>query len=226
MTAPQLTLDAQHRYWLSCPLGPRQLPGVTSMIRTFFPMAWEPAEFYKGRGTAIHSAIHLEAQGKLDYGRWAQDVRDSQPQDSADVILNKFGAYRRFVIETKFKPVHSEMAMHSARLNFAGTIDAVGVFGDDPTWVLVDYKSSCDLLALILQLGLYSLLYSEDTGARPTKVAGLILKDDGNYKLVWGTRNPVRDNAKFNLSDAENAGRNLVSLYSLKQKYQPTTAKE
>ncbi len=218
MYAPQLTISPEHEY----SIGPRKLSGVTKMIRTFFPMAWQPGEYYLERGKALHDAIHLEARGKMDsiFPKWEAAVIESQRKEDAEKVLNKFAAYKKFAWDLNFIPSISEQRMHSEKLGFAGTLDAVGTINADPTSILFDWKSSCELLPLMLQLGLYSLLYTENTGARLCKAAGLILNNDGSYKLVWGTRNPKRDNARFDLTIAESGGRNLVSLYALKERYQ------
>lgn len=110
---PKLTFEANgHRYlWAD-----RPVPSVTQILDSSFPfqgrgmVAQRAADF----GTAVHKAIELKFNGKLD---------ESSLDDSLIPYINQFENFTHQV--SNFQLISSETRLYSKAYGYAGTIDLV-----------------------------------------------------------------------------------------------------
>lgn len=188
-----------HRYYLKNGSGEREIPGVTSVIRSFVP-GWQAGWFYLDRGKAVHSAVKLALEDKLDWS-----TVDPRCEGRVRAILN-------FIDNTKLKAVAIEKPMASQLHQFAGTVDLVGVAEDDGSGLLIaDWKSSFEPSAAI-QLGLYSVLWAENHYSTRQITRGVIVEcgDKGEYRCNWLTKSELRN--------AGNIGLAMLTTFFWKQK--------
>jgi hypothetical protein len=177
MSAPTLRLDDAHRYWL----GDIQLPGVTKILGAVIPRTWDATEYEMGRGTALHSAVALLADGKRKaVDAWIEQVKASQRPDDVDKILGKLAAFEKFNKEVPGEPILAEIQMASAKYLYAGTADQLRKTSD--RLCLIDWKSSWSA-EVELQLGFYWRLLGEALKITPTDAAAVELCNDGRYKM-------------------------------------------
>lgn len=156
------------------------VPSVTGIIADTIPRNYSCADWYLERGSAMHKAIHLLIQDKLD---WATvDER----------ISRRILAYEKFRRDSGFKPFATERAMPCQRYRFAGTIDALypSAKGRKNEVVLCDFKSSLEK-QLEIQIGGYSVLLREN-GYECNTGFGLELKDNGTYRCRWFKASEMR----------------------------------
>lgn len=152
---PELRLDEDHHYWL----GERQIPGVTSildaagLISPFAKNIWAAK-----RGTVIHQACALLAQGRLD--RTSVDDR----------IQGYVESYEKFLDHTGWVARAVEMRLYDPDLMYAGTFDIS--FEED---FLIDLKSGAKAKWHAEQLAAYQHLYGENI-----RRGTLCLQDDGS----------------------------------------------
>ena len=150
----------------------RPVPSVTQIIRGIFGEFNNPnAEWYMQRGSAVHLAIHLEINNKLDWN--TVDPR----------ITGYINAFHKFLKETGYKTHISECQMFSKQLQFAGTADVV-LKDEKDKLILADFKSSIDPV-VDLQLGGYSLLWTQNYSNVIKKMCAIELNESGQYKLRW-----------------------------------------
>ena len=169
-----LTLDeATHTYRLNG----RVLPSVTQVVRTILvPGGYDPDDFYRERGTAVHLACRLHAQGRLDESTVDENVRPY------------LDAYKRFVRETGFRPMRCEASFANEAFGFAGTPDQEGDWAClEGPWAIIDLKSGNIPLWTGIQLAAYSVGHGHQSGAKRIAVR---LQPDGAYKL---REYPLRD---------------------------------
>lgn len=114
----ELTIDENHRYWLNG----ENIPGTNEVISSVFPYEGKTDEYYSLKGRAIHEAIRLEIEGKLDYKSLTPLVKDYLEQ--AMMAVEKLG-----ILTVRCK---TEVMLYSKKLNTAGTLDLDdGEFIDD-----------------------------------------------------------------------------------------------
>lgn len=110
----------------------RVVPGVTRVldqVQDFSMVAAEVLERKRQIGKALHEAI---------------DLGDELDPDTLDeLVVPYYGAWRKFMDETGFKPLCSEQRIYSNRYGYAGTLDTIGKLNHRST--LIDYKSAWDL---------------------------------------------------------------------------------
>ncbi len=172
---PQLLFDAEsHRYSIDG----RVLPSVTQVIGAIIPRNYSCASWYMDRGSAIHKAIHLMIQGKLDWS--SVDER----------ILGRIRAFELFIKDSGCVVKESELPLASSRYSFAGTLDLILEDKRREWEFLADIKSSLEC-QISIQLGAYQMLLEEHE--RETKTAlGLELREDGSYRCLWFTQSEMR----------------------------------
>lgn len=159
-------IEPEHVY----KLGDRTIPGVTDTIQANFGTRPWYSEWHAGKGKAVHLAIHYLVTNQLNW----------RTVDSK--IESKIKAFQKFLAETGFKVVDSELKLFSKRHQFAGMIDLI-LKDQNERLIIADIKSSIEPTA-ILQLAGYSLLYDENYSPRKANKAYVIeLKDSGDYKL-------------------------------------------
>jgi len=155
--------EVNHTYTLN----DRRLPSVTEVIRSNFGDPFNSKDWYMQRGKALHKAIELISKDKLDWN----SVHNS--------IKPRLVSFQKFLENTKSRILDSEIRMYSKRLRFAGTADAV-LEGIDGLY-LVDFKSSVTP-EVDIQLGGYSIMYTENDLVRPIKLMAVELGEN-NYKI-------------------------------------------
>lgn len=188
--------EAEHRYYLKNGSGEREIPGVTRIIASHVK-GWQAGEWYLARGKAVHAAVKLALEDKLDWS-----TVDPRCEGRVRAILN-------FIDNTKLRAVAIEKPMASQLHQFAGTVDFIGEDTDNGL-TACDWKSSFEPSATI-QLGLYSVLWAE-TNYRPVN-RGVIVEcgDKGEYRCNWLTKSELRN--------AGNLGLAMVSVYQWRAKH-------
>ena len=167
-----LTLDDDHIYRVDS----RTIPGVTSILQDNFGIRTYWSEWHANKGRAIHHAIHLHVQGKLDWST------------VDDRIKGRIEAFQLFMSDTSYEIVKSEMALFSKRYQFAGTLD---LWVHDPVFhrqgknIIIDIKPPSPEPIVELQLGAYSLILKENAGITINRAAAVCLQDTGRYTLKW-----------------------------------------
>lgn len=166
--------EAAHVYRLAG----RPVPSVTQVIDAVIPRTFNPPPFYLGRGSAIHKAIQLSVAGQLDMPAWLRDLETSDlTAAEIAVIVNKTEAAAKFLRETGYRVLHTEIRLASRIHRYAGTIDAIAE--SDKCSVIVDWKSSIEP-RVELQLGGYYELARLPPNACACAVE---LRDDGSYRM-------------------------------------------
>ena len=138
---PELRFDeAAHAYYL----GERRLPSVTQVLAQLEdwsmvdPVALEIARV---RGQHIHRMVELDVHGNLDEDSLAPEYHGYLRQ------------WRKFLAETRFKPLLAECQVFDERYGYAGTFDLAGTLG--PRFILVDVKSGLVPRTVPLQTAAY-----------------------------------------------------------------------
>ena len=124
----------------------RRLPSVTEIIRSNFGDPFNSKDWYMQRGKALHKAIELLCQNKLDWSSVHPEV------------LPRLKSFENFIKSTGFKVLENEVRRYSREFQFAGTVDAIIQVDEDDGLYLVDFKSSITP-EVDIQLGGYSLLF-------------------------------------------------------------------
>jgi len=143
----------------------RELPSVTGILKaegfinTRFYDEWSRA-----RGEYVHTMTHLYDQGELD-----EDTLDPQ-------LVPYLEAWKKFLKESSFQVIDSEIPLYHPQLLYAGTPDKVGLLNDQLT--ILDNKSGTLESWVSLQLAGYEILKGS-----PHKRVAVRLKPDGTYNL-------------------------------------------
>ena len=167
----KLTLDPEHHIYT---FDKRTVPGVTSILQDNFGVKPYWSEWHAQKGRMVHQAIALLVKGDLDW------------KTVDDRIKGRIEAFERFIRETGYKVLESEVSLFSARHQFAGTLDLVlsdnGILDKD---ILVDIKPPSAEPIVDLQLAAYSLLLDEERVYQVKRAACVCLKDNGFYTMNW-----------------------------------------
>lgn len=92
--------------------------------------------------------------------KWIKKEPYEIPED--DRVRNGFDAFLKFQKEHKVKWLESERICYSAKNNYAGILDAIGIFGKKLT--LIDIKSSSGIWPeMALQVAGYQIAWEEET---------------------------------------------------------------
>jgi len=172
MTENKLTLDQEkHIYRYEN----RKVSNVTSILQDNFGIQPYWTDFHREKGRAIHHAIHLYVKNELDWATVDNRIR------------GRLKAFQRFMSETGYQIIKSEMPLFSKRYQFAGTLDLWVQELDtlqSPN-IIIDIKPPSPEPIVNLQLAAYSLVLQEHTGLKINKAAAVCLKDNGHYSLKW-----------------------------------------
>jgi len=165
----ELTLDQEtHTYKVNN----RILPGVTSVLQAVDGVKPYWNEWHANKGRAIHHAIHLHVQNKLDWST------------VDDRIKGRVEAFQLFMSEAGYTVIESEMKLYSKRYQFAGTLDLWVT--DGKYNIIIDIKPPSPEPIVELQLAAYSLMLLENQKNIVIKrAAAVCLKDNGRYTLKW-----------------------------------------
>ena len=109
-------------------LNNRILPSVNQIIKAIFGSKFWYDPWYAERGKAIHLAVHYLANNKLN--------RDSLDYD----IIPRIQAFEKFIAETGFEIIDSEVLLFSRLYRFAGQPDLI--LKDNNDLIIVHVKSS------------------------------------------------------------------------------------
>lgn len=166
----QLTLEPEaHVYTVENSV----VPGVTSILQDNFGVKPYWSEWHAQKGRSIHQAIHLLVLDQLDWS--SVDPR----------IKGRIEAFQKFILETGYRVVCTELSLFSELWRFAGTLDLIVEDGAKDK-ILIDIKPPSAEPIVDLQLALYALLYDEN--GMPPKIkraACVCLKDNGYYSMKW-----------------------------------------
>jgi len=142
-----------------------KIPNVTGIISSVIPRDFNATEWQMNRGTAVHRAMALFMQGRLN-------------EKSVDErIRGKVEAGKRAVKELSLNPPYIiEQELYHPLYNYAGKPDVLA------HRTLVDWKSSSDKITEI-QMGGYYLLF-DSNGYKVKKLLEIVLSDNGKYKVT------------------------------------------
>lgn len=142
---------------------------------------WKAADSAKSTGSTVHSLI--------------ESYRVSQALAEPSVPEFKLfaDAFYQWIKDYKVRVVENEKTVFSHRFGYAGTLDMLCTFGDDPGLVLVDFKTSKGIYPQVfLQLSAYKQGLSEQ-GIEVNRMVAVVLKKDdqgnptGKYVAEEGT---------------------------------------
>lgn len=147
------------------------VPSVTTVISGVIGNGYEGipnADYYMGRGRAVHACAAMIAQ-RIEF-------------DHAPEITGYVAAIRKFFADFRPDVVHVEKAVGSAIYRYAGTLDLAARIGRHN--VIIDWKASLDEKRCFFQLGGYSQALMESGGGAFNHGMGVWLRDDGTYKAT------------------------------------------
>jgi len=166
----KLHLDPEHHVYT---VDGRVVPGVTSILQDNFGVKPYWSEWHANKGTQVHRAIALLVKDKLDW-----DTVDNR-------IFGRIKAFQRFIRETGYRVIKSEVSLFSELNQFAGTLDLV-VSDGAADYILIDIKPPSAEPIVNLQLAGYSLLLNEAaTTPKIKRAACACLKDNSYYTMHW-----------------------------------------
>jgi len=177
MTDPHLTFDSEpHEYRIDGVL----IPNVTGVIEeagfsNFDFMDEETRAFALKRGEAVHLVTQL-------YDEHTLNVDKLDPQ--LGPFLEAWIAFRQ---DKQFKPTHIEHRVYHPLYLYAGTLDRMGMMGEQRA--LLDIKTNKAEWWTALQTAAYEACVGRTSGIPRYSVA---LKENGRYKLT-----PYRDPSDF-----------------------------
>lgn len=140
-------------------------PSVTEILKSegFIDTQWFD-DYSRTRGSYIHLAIHLYDTGDLD-------------EENLDPVIAPYlEAWKKFLAESKFEDIDSEVRLYSETYRLTGMPDKVGLLNGKPT--ILDNKSGAIAPWTALQLAFYELL-----SGSPHKRVAVQLKNNGTYSL-------------------------------------------
>lgn len=111
-------------------------------------------------GSQAHALIEYMTPGnKIDAETW---------KGVPEPVKNSLRAWVRWLQATKYKPIQAEMVVYSLKYGYAGTLDSVGLFGQE--WGMADWKTGKGLFPSALgfmQLAAYHRAFHETYPAHP-----------------------------------------------------------
>ena len=174
-----LTVNEQHEYsWNG-----RRVPSVTQLIRLLAPRDFEVDEYYKKRGTIIHTICQWEDTGELE------------PSSVDPTLIGFLGAWRKFKTDTGFEIIGIEKSLYHRSYDYAGRIDRYGKLNKTP--VIVDLKTGQPHPSDLLQAPAYMFLLKANK-IKCEKAFDLYLKGNGNYRLEE-VKEPTKKFMEFQL---------------------------
>jgi len=143
------------------------VPSVTQVIKEILGVGWESDEWYLQRGRAIHACADMIFKGK----EFKADER----------IAGEVAALRKFKKEINPEVFGSEIKVGSHLYFYAGMLDLFCKIGRDLAFL--DWKKSFEINRVGCQLGGYSQAYKETYGKEVNRGHGVLLNDNGTYKM-------------------------------------------
>ena len=185
--------------------GNRVVPNVTSILQSNFGVKPYWNEKSRQKGLAIHKCIHMHEKKEIN-----SETIDWLTVDER--IRGRLQGYIRFIRETGYTVIRSEMQLFSKRYQFAGTLD---LWVRDPKLerngnIIVDIKPPSPEPIVELQLAAYAMILQENTGTNIKRATAVCLKDNGRYSLKW----------VHNLKHAQTVFKACLSVSNWKNEYQ------
>lgn len=140
---------------------------------------------HKNRGVAVHLAVRLALEGKLDW--MTVDTR----------IEGRIKAILKFLSDSKFTPIAIECRLASEIHQYAGCIDCVAEHECELT--IIDWKSTFEPSAEV-QLGLYENLWCINDSRSIRRGVIVECRDDGSYKCHWMTGRELKSAGQVGLA--------------------------
>lgn len=179
LLSPELHFDeAAHRYTV----GGKPVPSVTTILAG---LGLVDSRFFNEtaakRGSAVHRAIELDAEGDLD------------ESSLSSVVGARLEGWRKFTRDMEYAPlrdrfgfrgVFSEVLMYSRRFRVAGMADGVGTMRGVAGLVLPDAKTGVPSPATAFQTAGYATIFHEITGETIARRFAVHLDEAGGYALV------------------------------------------
>lgn len=126
------------------------------------------------RGTLAHKYVdtYINSWIKNEKRPVIEDILGTEPNYKQWSALRSFVKWSK---ENDFTPIASELMVWSKRHNLAGTLDCIGLLGDD--LAVLDWKTSQVIIkSYYLQVSAYSGMFKTLTGLRPKR--NMIVKLD------------------------------------------------
>ena len=184
--------EASHTYTTEVEGAEMVVPSVSTILSDILELDYSGIDpFYADRGTAVHKAVELYIADNLD-----EESLDEE-------IVPFFKAYKKFVKETNFKALESEVRVFNNNLWVAGTLDLIGSIGGKR--VLMDIKTGQKHNWHHLQTAGYALLSDNENIKRYC----LYLTKKETYKLE-----PHESQSDYALF------KSMAEVYNKKGKYQ------
>ena len=182
--------EASHTYRVEG----REILGVTRTLALagYVDTTWF-TEWCSKRGTVVHKAVELEAEGLYEPASWRDDLEEAGlSENKIEGLLGHVEAWIRFREETGFQFLtdeagipYSEIRLLSESRGFAGTADGVGTFRGSDALVLADWKSGPPGPSTGPQTAAYAGAFHELTGRRIARRLGVQLRPDGRYRHCY-----------------------------------------
>ncbi len=167
----------------------KRLPSVTEIIRDVLPSHQWGTEWHMERGTQIHVAAKLIAEGKIP-------IVDPQIQGHVDGVRAFMGREVRNVIAAEVS-VYCTKTLYGGTLDLIAEINSVGL-------CIVDYKASGCEYRTALQMCAYAMAWDD----KSIKYGVMVLLDgDGKYRCKT-----------VKLADYVNAWRAVRSVYGIRKR--------
>lgn len=147
---------------------------VTEILRDVLNTGQLPDQWYLDRGTASHSALALELQGK----EYSCDER----------IKGFIQAGKKFIAENKPVVMQIEQTLQCKRYNLQGTPDYIAEI--DGKLTICDWKTNQFYWWNKYQLAAYAVLLQEN-GITCNYGTVIALLEDGNYKVKHYNLKPL-----------------------------------
>jgi hypothetical protein len=130
-------------------------------------------EAARRRGTAVHQAIEAIQYGFFDEAEVPEDV------------IPRLAAYRRFLKDSGYETVHTEITVTHPAWRYIGHPDTVGWL--NARRVVLDWKNTdvVQLAPASYQLAAYRAAFNAEHPTEPVEACAVVqLKGDGTYR-VW-----------------------------------------
>jgi hypothetical protein len=167
-----VTLDAAHTYHTA---DGRTVPGVTDILSAVLGDQWagRTTEYHLARGQAAHAVYAILGRGE-----------DVALYDIDPALDGHVRQWREWASVAKPEFTEIELAVHSARYDYAGTLDAVALIRGKRT--ILDYKATATRRD-VWQMAAYAEAYAEQTGIFIGQAIGVQITADS-----WRMSEPVR----------------------------------
>jgi hypothetical protein len=113
-------------------------------------------------GTTAHAMVEASIKG------WPFEMPSTLNEEGREKVVSAFNAYKAWESMTRLRIVAQEVGMVSEVHQFGGTLDAIGLLGDE--LCLLDWKTSNGVYPdFLIQLAAYSILWHELNPDKPLR---------------------------------------------------------